>query len=655
MPGPAYHLVILDKTIESLSVSSAEDQATAKIMKDNLAFARLGALGPDFLRYRPVEGDAIEKILETDDLSTLSEDEKKDLGRQLYYNPEMAPYATAFRVIVPFFADLREMEAFLAGMAVIAADEDIDALKAQKANSDALKPKFEGLQELVKSGKKVYGAAVLANVGGKPTLQAEVTGLAKIDAVKLLSPATWRPVEYMRWKKTGAFARALVAAAEADGDAELMAYAYGYLTHVAGTVVGEPFVNSITGGPYRTHWWRNKWVRNYVDAWTHGRYGTPAAMNGDTPQPDYDQWTSLCSADLHEQVKVDPGLSGDDAVAAVVSGIMPATPGFDKVADLFAKAVNTTFAGGSALETIPAALTDAAQLREAYVGALAVLWFMTANQPLCPAPIGAPPPGAETPPDWYGEDPSGTPPTPSGGGSSTASTASAIIAAILAIIAIVTANIFVGIAALGFIIAAAILAPSVDWNELRGTIYWLQMELIYLEKLLQEGMVKAALAYPQPEKLGAPTGAPANSWTPAMDSSMVALTKSRTDKYPMKMQPLAGSPPVPPDAGYMIDPTLELEVNPTRSHFDLDGYPDAIIDGLGLQSGGMISDNGAFPTRGTSFGGAIANATELVRARAEGLVDYNLDGDRGYGWKTWKHRLAPMVDYPSEPFQEDAE
>ncbi len=51
-----------------------------------------------------------------------------------------------------------------------------------------------------------------------------------------------------------------------------LAYAMGHLTHIAGDVTGHPYVNEIVGGPYRSHNRRHHIVENFIDVWTHDHY-----------------------------------------------------------------------------------------------------------------------------------------------------------------------------------------------------------------------------------------------------------------------------------------------------------------------------------------------------------------------------------------------
>ncbi len=402
-------------------------------------------------------------------------------------------------------------------------------------------------------------------------------------------------------------------------------------------MTGAPFVNSIVGGPYRTHWWRNRLVNNHVDPWVWGRYRTPAKMLGDTAVPPYADWASIYGSNLQDQVKVDPGLTGSDAVAAVLSVVMPVTPGFDKVADLLA-AVSTALHGSlGPLESPPNDMTDPAALREAYLGTLAVLWFMTGNQPFAAVHPGPPPAGAEVPPQWYVDG--SAPPAPSGGGGGGASggaTISAILALILGILTLFTSSIALGCLAIGLAIASALQGDPVDWPALRINLYWLRMRIFDALLLLQTSLVKSGLAYPSPRGLG--------TTVPVTDDSGVALTRSRTPEgFPRRMESGANGTPLPPDSNFRKDPSSKPEKPTTRAVFASNAYPDVIVDGTPMMNGGMLADGATFPTTDTDFGGAVANATDLIRGEGNGLRNFNLDGDRGYGWKTWKIRITDSL------------
>jgi hypothetical protein len=644
MPGTAFHLEVLRLSEQRLAAGGAADRVRAQLLADHPAHARLGAVGPDLLRGRPVPVAAIDRLMSTPDLAALSDTEKRDLYGQIAPNPEMAFFGVLYRALVPHYAEFEAIEGLLARLASAAAAEDVDALKALQPEFEQVKPRIDALQSLSADAGSIKNAAGFVIAAGRPSIQG--------PAPQLVS--AWRPFEFLRWRRTGAFSRALVRRAQASGDRALQAYAAGWLSHVAAAVVGEPFVNSIVGGPYRTHWWRNRWVRNHVDGWVWGRYRTPASMAGDAPSPPYTGWQSLCRSDLQDQCRLDP-IAGAAAQAAVDSGTLPPTPGFDPVAQLLADAAEDTY--GDLPGPRRTALPDLAGLRGAYVGTLSMLWFMTSRSPLTPPPPGSPPAGAETPPSWYTSG--GTPPAPTTGSSSLGATVSAVIAAILVVLALLTGSLLAAVGAIALAIAAALAGDPVDWAGLRSTVYWTQRRVYDAENALHKGLLRAGAAYPQYDELGTPPS-PANpAWTPVQDQTppdsgaAVALTRSRrSGEYPSRMDDrMSSTPPLPADLSYAETPRSPPEFPSTRSAFDLADYAERIIDGTGLLNGGLLADNGQFPTRDQDFGDAVSNAVALLQAEGRDLPSYNLDADRGYGWKNWRLPLRGRLDDPAVSVQ----
>ena len=650
MPGPAFHLQLLELTIRSLEAGSASDKAKAQAMRANMGHAQLGALGPDLLRGQAVTPDVLDAFVAVTDWSALDAATAKTLLQKSHPNPEMTLYGLLYRVLQPHLDSLAAIDAYLATMLGIAIAEDANGLKNAKPLTDATKPAFDDLAKLKPDLEWLYRAGRFLTQAGLPVIQSTQPNATK----------AWRPVELLRWKRTGAMARALTKQARDSGDAALQAYAAGWMTHVAGAVVGEPFVNSIAGGPRRTHWWRHMLARNYVDSWTFGRYVTPATLSGNTPTPDYNGWASLPAGALDAMVNLDAGFAGRDAMAAVLSGTLPATPAFDAVSGLLATAVDRVLGASSGTPiTLPPALTDPVELRRAYVGSLSVLWFMTNQSALSSPRPGAPPPGSETPPPWYGSGSPPPAPSPGGGGgsgSSSDATASAVIAAILGVIAVLTGWLP---AAVGAIVLAILAAdsdpPSFDWTNLRTTLYYTQLTIWNIEDGIRRGLEAAGVGYPPPYRLATSTVdmAGVTQWAPAQDDSKVELTRSRRlESYPLHVYgPVVNGTTLLPDAGFSDSPASTPEEPGTRPLFAYIAYPDAIVDGAAMANGGLRGDSGNFPTSDHDFGGAVDNAADLLRHDGDKLPNFNLDGDRGYGWKTWRAKVGTSPGDITQPVQ----
>lgn len=627
MAGPAFYFQVLEQATAALAGGSAADKDRAQLLNDHAAFAHLGALGPDLLRYVPVDPALLDRI-DAAGVLGLGTDDQLEVVR----HPLMVAYGMLYRKIVldlwPFLAQLL---AFYDHLDAAAAAENADQLAALDGELNAIQAGASTITDLASRLNKlrddVAGPVIVA---ARPVIQTDYP----------LAVKQWRGFEFLRWLRTGRFARTLLElAGQADQATRdpLTAYAYGYLCHVAAATTGEPFVDNIVGGPYRTHWWRNRYVGNYVDAWTYGRYVTPGGvtMSGDDPTPAYDDpaWARLCSANLQNAIAfASPAPAGMDAARAVSAGPLPA-PGLpDGLAELLVASVQATYDFG--LDLTPDELKDEQTYHRAYTGLYSVLWLMTSGEgPLCLGTLGPPPASCTDEPSWVSSG--GSPPSPveSSGGD----TGSSVALAILALLLLLGGNWPGGLAAIAGAIAAAKDHKSIDWAQLRCNLYWQRHHLFEIEQGIRDLLIIAGLAYPQPHQLGMVGDDGHTVPSDGINKSGRPLTRTiRADRYPMAMDDSVNGAP---DLNYLNFPVAGVEQKGTLDLQDDHVYADHVVSGMGVQNGGMLTD-GTYPTRGVSFGGAVANAVEVIRKDAADLADYDLDGDRGYGWLSWRPKLG---------------
>jgi hypothetical protein len=98
--------------------------------------------------------------------------------------------------------------------------------------------------------------------------------------------------------------------------------------------------------------------------------------------------------------------------------------------------------------------------------------------------------------------------------------------------------------------------------------------------------------------------------------------------YPRVMDASATAP----DLNFGAFPQTKVEEPGTINTIAPGLYPHFVVAGAGLLNGGML-DAGPFPSREVSFGSAVANAVQVIKAGK--VPNYNLDGDRGSGWTGW--------------------
>jgi hypothetical protein len=81
----------------------------------------------------------------------------------------------------------------------------------------------------------------------------------------------WYWFDMLHYRRTGDFGRRLVDNARA-GTPRQRAYAYGYLSHITTDLVGHAYVNQVVGGPFRLQIQRHVTTENWMDTWKFLNY-----------------------------------------------------------------------------------------------------------------------------------------------------------------------------------------------------------------------------------------------------------------------------------------------------------------------------------------------------------------------------------------------
>lgn len=113
----------------------------------------------------------------------------------------------------------------------------------------------------------------------------------------------WYWFDMLHYRNSGLFAKNLLKFADPKNNVQ-MAYALGYMTHVAADVTGHAFLNRIVCGPYRMHPQRHVIIENFLDTVTYSNvYGTSVNKElyddllSSMADPDY----GVCSVDEYSQ------------------------------------------------------------------------------------------------------------------------------------------------------------------------------------------------------------------------------------------------------------------------------------------------------------------------------------------------------------------
>lgn len=242
MPGPAIHYLISQKVPDDiLERLGGPYEHVSNAMAGDIPYTSFGSVGPDFLFFH-----------------------LKDL------HPALNEFVKVYYDVAEFIEEFRQKIVDLVPDELIELAQTIENLQNQVAQRSVY---LTELREGLLDAKQV--------LDGLLTLVREATTKHITDSVDLFgilkhpiqdgqSANIWWWFDTLHYRRTGKFAKYLL-----DNSAKGTpnhSYAIGYLSHIAADVVGHPYVNLITGGPFRTHPQRHKFVENFQDTWAFNHY-----------------------------------------------------------------------------------------------------------------------------------------------------------------------------------------------------------------------------------------------------------------------------------------------------------------------------------------------------------------------------------------------
>jgi hypothetical protein len=658
MPGIPTHFLLLDRTNDRLDIADK-----------NLGYGYLGAIGAslgDFIPHTDSGSGAPDRTVYW------------QVWNQIFallfgYNPDKPTDNSAQPPLIDL---LRTIESTL------------EKLKAAVGPRDLGK-----LQDLSDSGQLDQFQAAAADLAKFVTLlnldPGELTapiGQLIYNSTNFKPGSGNRPPEklFMRdllhARRTGTFLRLLLEGANDAGDEKLGAYSLGYLTSYAGKVCGNPFINSIVRGSYRTQWWRHRWISNYVDAWVYGFYDAGATMAGDTPTPPYADWRNLADAKLH--LKLSEGLGQNSPMAGLdVAFVMDVLRGkqelpTDKMlppvfCEYWCKAVADAY-GDLAPEWITDADKDRRRLilSHAFLQLWMVLWFQTGSGVqglglLPPLPDKKPSGCTGSQPKWdgpgtHGQDsgnPATVPPVPRPETESDAArTITGIFAIVLGALAFLASEGLLGGGMIGAGVALVLDDDTTaNWDALDCSLYWYRWYHYGFCEALHQSLVYGGFSFPYAAELDKTLmDAEGKDISVGIDR----IKSQRTDTFPAK-QPTT----VPQMTAWLIPPSTGQEQLPTIGYLDA-AYPNFFIDDPSHNLGpgkfrsvhetpGLVNDANLFKTEmqlASRTGNAILNIQELLAHRDDfvgpdnDFPQWNLDADRGLYFWTWTFRDPKVYD-----------
>jgi hypothetical protein len=243
MSGPAIHHIIAKEVAETLKtrLDPSFHPFLDQLSGDFASAFYLGSQGPDFLFFNT-----------------------KDI------DPALKRFIDLYLDITDFLEEIKEQI-----LAIIPQElkDAVDTLEEVYEDVEARSSTLTEISELLGEARNLI-SLLTANITAKLeqfiTDNVEIFDLLKHPIQDGQNFNEWWWFDALHYRRTGKYAQVLLEQSH-PGSLE-HAYALGYLTHYAADIVGHPFVNIISGGPYRTHPKRHKLVENHQDVMAFKNY-----------------------------------------------------------------------------------------------------------------------------------------------------------------------------------------------------------------------------------------------------------------------------------------------------------------------------------------------------------------------------------------------
>jgi hypothetical protein len=581
MPGVGIHLLTLERMKSTLIIES-QNKKTPKelrakykeiltILDGNPQFAQLGAMGPDLTFF---------------------------LGTGRAFVSKLSGIFDFIKKVGGFFGDVSEIAGDL-GMT------NLEARIRQLGDlNDSLIVTFE--TGVVFSMVEVVNFFV-GNLFG---------GLGARQEGKSLQEWEWG--EILHQYRTGRAARRLLQKAVNSRRDDLHAYALGYITHLATDIAGHPYVNQVTGGQPRAFNARHHLCENFMDAMAWWNLKNQEAAN----------------AKFNE--KIDVG-AGADRVAEMLSSVLK-----DLTDDSIDSANQQFFLPGNPSKS---------QIEEAYKTLRDMLKLISDVLYLSPPQ----PPSIQLPP------------LPGEPGSWTQRFISLVrrrqddrdisIWDILLGILVSAALLFVFIGDLVRFIVDIIIGAGT--YPLAGAVWYLQMSVYNLYRLLIQFLVMGGVLYPFHDNLNDWIGQqfissrapephfphqppPFEEWNYVLQLVTRVLNVTLVDYHYLSYPNTPTEKPATLSSPYAHEaPTYFIEqaqVNAQYRSIALLADKPTEVDAANEVVRNRMFSNSHYPngkTEALAFGSAVQIAIDLMTEVLSLDIDYDLDGDRSYGYRSW--------------------
>lgn len=562
MPSLGIHFLVLDEVTAALSASTnSDDQSYLRILNQYPEFASLGAIGPDLGFFLGSDPRAVGWLSDV--------------------------YSWTNRVRDVF--------------------ETTGALTGQAGFTNVT----ERLRQL---GASVDGLLVAA----ESSLVENIFSLASVFKGPLVKPSEiesnaperdWNWGDILHWRVTGSLARDLLIEGRSTGNDEWIAYAMGYMTHLATDTIGHAYTNQVVGGPARSWGARHHLAENFMD--THAYF---AFKNQD-----------VGSAQFHKRIEGVKSSGKLNAFARMMSELL---------------GVHSLRSQGT--PNVLPRQPSADELEDAYEAMLRIVALVTNTVYLAPPKF----PGISLPPlPW--ENSSFTQQAASGIRPSRRWSFWGFMKAIFR-------SVLVGLGFVADLIRLALdVALGLATYPLAAALYQAQLALYGVYRAIHWLLVLAVIAFPAPDELGTglgqqfiPCGIPdpkfprqladIASWNEVWQIGLRSLTLTLSNYYYLDYPDTSPERPYTLSSPYMnevpaffVNQATE-DPNYTASWKAVSGPED--LDALHQTLRTTMNATGQ---TAAALGNARDFSLKLIHGELN-LAEFNLDSDRGYSYYRWR-------------------
>lgn len=270
MPKFGIHIHVLDEVAAKLSAANGntpidQDKNTiGNLLNNNRFEAALGAIGPDLLFWAP-DYNVIEQLKTLINIYTELKSVKDDVDEAIEKIEEgiddtvdeIVNELIQIPIIGPAVQGVKDFKTFFEKL------------------TDGFETIFNNLDNDIEQALMVRVLGLDGSDEGATMARSLFQGLFQSSSQMGREEMDWYWFEMLHYRNTGDFLKNLIENAENMNSDSAKAYAYAYATHVAADLTGHPYVNTVSGAPYRIAVQRHVVIENYMDQWKWmDAYGT---------------------------------------------------------------------------------------------------------------------------------------------------------------------------------------------------------------------------------------------------------------------------------------------------------------------------------------------------------------------------------------------